>query len=90
MRALKEWPGTWIAAAWVLWPVLLVILGALALAFIVGTAEHAADAVGVSFSAVHVEPGGVPLLLAVTFGPPLLLTGAWLGWRGFSRKQPPA
>jgi hypothetical protein len=89
MRSLKEWPGSWIAAAWVLWPAALALVGAAALAFIVGAAQDRAGAIGVYFS-IHVEPPNVVPLIGAAFGPPLLLTAAWLGWRLGSHKQPPA
>jgi hypothetical protein len=89
MRSLKEWPGAWIAAAWVLWPAAIALVGSAALAFIVGAAQDRAGAVGVHLS-IHVEPPSIVPLIATAFGPPLVLTAAWLGWRHGRRTQPPA
>ena len=89
MRSLKQWPGFWIASAWVVWPALLALASAAVLAFILGVAGKTGDAVHVSLS-VHVERPGIWPLTAVAFGPPLLLTAAWLAQRLGGRRPPPA
>jgi hypothetical protein len=93
MRPLKEWPGSRIVAAWLLWPVLLVV----AFAVVVGIALWRVGALPGSRGASHVSVSLAPLelprallLAAVVLGPPALLTATWARARRGRHGDPPA
>ena len=90
MRPLKEWPGSRILAAWLLWPALLVV----AFAVLVGIALWRAGVLPASQGANHVSVSLAPfqlrraLLLGILlFGPPAVLTATWASVR---HGRPPA
>jgi len=95
MRSLKEWPGSRIAAAWVLWPALLILAFAGFVLVELWPELHrppGATYMPISIGDVYIrfDFRGALLLLGVILGPPLLLTAGRFVWRRGGHKQPPA
>jgi hypothetical protein len=95
MRSLKEWPGFWIAAAWLLWPALLIVAFAGFVLVELWPTLHTPQGVTympISIGNVHIrfEIRSALLIVAALVGPPALLTAGWIGWRRGSHGGPPA
>ena len=89
--SLWEWSGVRVAAAWVLW-IVLVIGGALATAVVYVLRHQPPAGAGHSAGPTIVGPqyslrfDGRPVL-AVILGPPALLTAVWL-WQRWRHRLP--
>jgi hypothetical protein len=95
MPVLKQWPGFWIGAAWVLWPALLVLaFAAFMLVELWPTLHRPA---GVSYFPISIGDVRIRFeihralgLVAIVLGPPGLLTAGWLAARRGRHEPPPA
>jgi len=95
MRALKQWPGSWIGAAWVLWPALLVLAFAGFVLVELWPELHrprGATYLPISIGDVYIrfEIRSALLLVGILLAPPAVLTAAWFAGRRGRHKQPPA
>ena len=93
MRRLVRWSGSRIAAAWVLWPALLVLSAGVVLGVAlwrVGAIQAPSGASHTSITFTRLELGRPLLLAAAFFGPPALLTAAWARARHGRHLDPPA
>ena len=78
MRPLKDWPGSRVAAVWLLWPAVLAAAVAVVAAIVLWRVPPARGEGPVGITGwVRLDPMSVLRLGAAFVGPPAVLTAIW-------------
>ena len=91
LRPLREWPGSRVAAVWVVWPALLLAAAfGLALIALWLAPSSRPGGPGAITAWMRLDLVGVLRLSAVVFGPPAMLTLVWAYARRRNHGDPSA
>ena len=86
MLDLRRWSSIRVAVSWLLWIILVVVLFVGYAALQVFVATRTSEGAGIGAASVGITVNGW-LMIAVLFGPPLILTAVWILKRRSVKQQ---